>query len=256
MFKRAVTEIVGTELIALSPDEPLEAAIGLMREKRVSCVLAVDGDRVVGIMTERDLVKALPNGFDPAAPVRSLMSRPVSGIMENLTVEDACRMLTDGEIRHLAVLDARGALRGVITNSNVVDALAVEYMCENTLCSEIMNPAVVAVSPETPLGRAAELMVERRIGSVVAAEGDRPQGVVSERDLAHRGAELHGLLDRPISEFMSGPAVAVPPDGMVYKVILYMKQKKVRRVLIVDRDGRLLGIMSQSDLVKAYPRFL
>jgi len=256
MFKRSVSEIVGPDLIALAPDEPIEAAIGLMREKRVSCVLAVDGEKVVGIMTERDLVKALPNGFDPAAPVRSLMSRPVSGIMENLTVEDACRMLTDGEIRHLAVLDVKGALRGVITNSNVVDALAVEYMCENTLCSEVMNPAAVAVSPETTLKRAAELMIERRVGYVVAVDGDKPQGVVSERDLAHRASELVRLMDRPVSEFMSGPAVVVPPDGMVYKVILYMKQKRVRRVVVVDRDGRLLGIMSQSDLVKAYPRFL
>lgn len=256
MFKRAVSELVGTDLIVLAPDESLGSAVGLMREKRVSCVLAVDKGKVMGIMTERDLVKALPNGFDPAAPVRSLMSRPVSGIMQNLTVEDACRMLTDGEIRHLAVLDVHGALRGVITNSNVADALAVEFMCENTLCSEVMNPAVVSVSPETALGRAAELMIERRIGSVVAAVGDKPQGVVSERDLAHRAVGFPGLLDRPVSEFMGSPAVVVPPDGMVYKVILYMKQKRVRRVVIVDRDGRILGIMSQSNLVKAYTRFL
>jgi len=256
MFRRAVSEIVNPALAILTPDDAFAAALSLMREKGVSCVLAVAEERVAGILTERDVVKALAGLFDPGASLRSLMSRPVSGIMKDLSVEDACRMLTDGEIRHLAVMDHKGAVMGYISNSNVVDALAVEFMVENILCSEVMNPRVVTAPPDAPLSDVLKIMVDRRIGSVVVASGGKPAGVVTERDLTWRAHEAAGALDRPVSAFMTSPAVCVPPEGMVYKIILYMRQKSVRRVVVVDGSGLITGILTLSDMVKFHPRFL
>ncbi len=257
MFRRAVSEIVNPGLAMLSPDEPLAVALSLMREKGTSCVMAVSSEnKVVGILTERDVVKSLAGPFDTAAPMRFLMSRPVSGIMKDLSVEDACRMLTDGEIRHLAVMDNKGGLMGYISHANVVDALAVEFMCENILCSEVMNPRMAAVSPQTPLIETVKLMVERRAGAVAVLADGKPAGVVTERDLTRRATADAQVLTQPVSAFMTSPAVCVPPEGMVYKIILYMKQKGIRRVMVVNNAGLMVGGLSFADMVRFHPRFL
>ncbi len=53
----------------------------------------------------------------------------------------------------------------------------------------------------------------------------------------------------PLSPHMSSPVVSVPGEAMVYKVILFMRQKGVRRVAVVGADGLLAGLLTQRDIL-------
>ncbi len=255
MFKRTVEELVSPRLVSVAPDEMLGRAVILMAEENVSCILALAGDKPRGILTEQDVVRAVLAKTAPSETVESVMSAPVRGIMKGLTLEDACAMMTEDAIRHLVMMDAGASPEGLLSASNVVEALAVDFMCENTPCSQVMSGSVITAPPNHPLGEALAVMVEKKNNCLVVVESGRPTGVVTERILTRRAFGRPELLQGPLSALMRSPAVVVPADGMVYKIILYMKQKGVRLVTVVDGAGKTVGVMSLYDMVRHYRKF-
>jgi CBS domain-containing protein len=138
---------------------------------------------------------------------------------------------------------------------------------------DLMTPDVVTVPPETPVLAVARLLADRGIsaapvvdgqGQVVgvvteadlirrlAGEEDRPPGWLAslfsnqERD-AERYARTHGMTAR---DLMTAEVVAVDPDSLASHVAQLMEERGVRRVL-VTQEGRLKGIVSRADLLRA-----
>ncbi|HKT30926.1 MAG TPA: CBS domain-containing protein [Gammaproteobacteria bacterium] len=111
----------------------------------------------------------------------------------------------------------------------------------------------VATSGEdTRVAPAAQLMTERGVGSlVVLGRGGKIAGIVTERDILRRfarhGAQLGGMR---LAEIMSTPVETVQPDALIEDVLHRMTLKRFRHLPVVD-GGRLVGIVSIGDLVKA-----
>ncbi|HEY0707530.1 MAG TPA: CBS domain-containing protein, partial [Polyangia bacterium] len=101
---------------SVSPRASISDAIALMNEKNIGSVLVMDGERMVGIFTERDvLTRVVPRRLDPAKmPVSEVMTqRPVT-IAPTATVEEAMMVVSDTRRRHLPVVDG-GRVIGMIS---------------------------------------------------------------------------------------------------------------------------------------------
>lgn len=100
---------------AAGPGEPLAAAAASMRSRGVGALVVMDDDRLVGILTERDLLRAMADGLDPrATPVSACMTaRPQTVSVED-TSEGAARRMVDLGVRHLPVVED-GRVVGVIS---------------------------------------------------------------------------------------------------------------------------------------------
>lgn len=98
-------------------------AVRLMAEKNIGAVLVMDGDRVVGIFSERDFVRRVgAEGRDPATtPIEEVMTSKVLSIAPNATVEECLAVMTEKRLRHLPVVEA-GRLVGVISIGDAVKA--------------------------------------------------------------------------------------------------------------------------------------
>jgi CBS domain-containing protein len=114
---------------------------------------------------------------------------------------------------------------------------------------EIMTADVVSVSPDEPVERAIRAMVERDIGSVLVVEGDRAQGIFTERDLTRRILDDPDLLKRPVREVMSSPVHSTRQEAEIAQAFDLMNAKGVRRLAVVDA-GKLVGIVTERDLLK------
>ena len=140
--------------------------------------------------------------------------------------------------------------------------------------SELMNQNVVTVSPETSLKQVASVLTEQRISGVpvVGADG-RILGVVSEADIvlgeqgparAHSrllgwivdGGKADGerLAARSAGEAMTEPAITIRAGSDVSLAARRMTDAGVKRLPVVDRDDRVVGIVTRSDLVRAFAR--
>ena len=141
------------------------------------------------------------------------------------------------------------------------------------LIRELMPADVVTVPPSTPLKQAAELLASRRISGVPVVEPDgRVIGVLSEADVLvqERAAPRPGpgllalvfdpdaawrekLGARTVAEAMTSPAICIGPSRPVHAAAERMLDDGVNRLPVVE-DGRLVGIVTRADLVRAFVR--
>src|SRR5256885_8642300 len=116
---------------------------------------------------------------------------------------------------------------------------------------DVMTTKVVYLPTETTLAEAARTMREQDIGDVVVADGQKPAGMVTDRDIVVRAvAERCDPASTTIGEIMTRDLVTVRPDDSVQSAALLMRDHAVRRVLVCDDDKSLLGIVSIGDLAE------
>ena len=119
--------------------------------------------------------------------------------------------------------------------------------------SSIMTPDVVCAEPDRPAAQALFEMSQRRISCLVICEGAKPAGILTERDMVRFLANLKGGLgdDLMVQHLMSAPVVTARAQDTVDQVIALAHERRIRHVPIVDDSGALVGVVSQSDFLKA-----
>ncbi|WP_172204275.1 DUF294 nucleotidyltransferase-like domain-containing protein [Niveibacterium sp. COAC-50] len=117
----------------------------------------------------------------------------------------------------------------------------------------LVRRAPVTVTPEASVREALELMDAGRIGSVlIAAEDGIPQGILTFGDVLRRVVlSEEANLWRPVTEVMTPGVVKLGADATAYEAVLLMARRNVRYVTVMDRNGRLAGVVSRGDLYSA-----
>ena len=110
---------------------------------------------------------------------------------------------------------------------------------------------VYTVDAGDPVRTAIERMAERHIGALPVLENGRLAGIVSERDYARKVVLLgRNSLETSVSMIMSAPVVSVGPQQTVNDCMQLMTDKRIRHLPVVE-DGKLIGVISIGDCVKA-----
>lgn len=117
----------GKNVWSVEPDTPVFHALELMAEKNCGAVLVRKGERLVGILSERDYARKvmLKGKSSKDIPVKSIMSTKVVCIRPDQSIDDCMALMTDKRIRHLPVLE-NDKLVGVISIGDVVKAVISE----------------------------------------------------------------------------------------------------------------------------------
>ncbi|MFF8839438.1 CBS domain-containing protein [Streptomyces sp. NPDC015130] len=137
---------------------------------------------------------------------------------------------------------------------------------------EVMTHDVVTAAPETPFKQIARLFADHGVSAVPVVDADRRLlGVVSEADLLRSTAELPDLEGRwagvrllsqerglpdaeTASELMTSPTVTAQANWNLVETARTMQRKAVKRLPVTDETGRLVGIISRSDLLRPFLR--
>ncbi len=149
---------------------------------------------------------------------------------------------------------------------------ALERLSRGVTAAEIMTTEVVAVHLDTPVADVAAAMGQHGVSGVPVVDADhRVVGVISEKDfLSHMGVSeprnfmslvagclrTKGCVALPIKraqakDIMSAPAVTVTPDTTGRDIAALFTDRGINRVAVTDPEGRLLGLVSRGDIIKA-----
>lgn len=129
---------------------------------------------------------------------------------------------------------------------------------EEIAIATVMTTDIDVVEPGHSLVSILDRMRNEHLSCVPVVENGRPVGVISERDVVCALAgQLHGdLLPATAKELMSGPPITISESASVESGIRLQEDRGIRRLLVVDRDGRLVGVLIQSNLVEAQTQAL
>jgi CBS domain-containing protein len=124
----AVLARKGTGVVPIASTETVLTAATLMNERSIGGLVVADGNRVIGIFTERDILRRVVAAKkDPATTtVREVMTHPVAVCRPDTTVDECRAVMTSKRIRHLPVVDESG-LCGIVTIGDLLVQQAGEH---------------------------------------------------------------------------------------------------------------------------------
>jgi CBS domain-containing protein len=114
--------------------------------------------------------------------------------------------------------------------------------------SECMTPAVTTIAAGQTIRDAARLMAEKDVGAIPVAENDRLIGMITDRDIAVRAVCEGKAPDTPVREVMTPELMYCYDDEDVNHVARNMGDIQVRRLPVMSRDKRLVGIIALGDI--------
>ena len=118
-----------------------------------------------------------------------------------------------------------------------------------TVGALMSGPPITATTDET-VSAAAARMRERKVGAVVVAEGDRPVGILTERDLIRVAAEGVDAASATVGDWMTPDPDTVGPEEPVSKAFHALSERGYRHFPVVE-DGRLVGVVTRVDVLGA-----
>ena len=252
MCAKRLSEIMTPGVIGVSPETPVFEALDLLRNKNISCLLVLEDNEPVGIFTERKVVQlAAEQGLQlDSYSISDIMTSPVLTANRDIDIYSAYNLLSTYKIRHLVVVDNANKLCGVATQSNIVDHLGYEYFIEFKKIYQVMTRDLVTIPKHHTVVQTFKEMAKTSTSCLVIAENERPMGIVTERDLTRlliSGARIEEL---EVKDIMTHPVQTSHMTLPLLDAARIMKESRIRRIVVVDEDGKIAGLTTQSDIIK------
>lgn len=251
-------------LVSVQRDDDIGMASQLMAWARVRHLPVIDNDVVVGVFTERDLLRyrAETGGLGGLDPVGGFMTSPAEVIAPDADVVEASARIIAGRFGCLPVVDGT-ALVGMVTTTDLVGLHLTRPepngVREQPRVSMAMKRNPATVPPYYPLMEVVGIMVDRDVRHVpVTDEDGRVVGIVSDSDvrtaigdpveaLQHEFEELEEL---QVSTVMTTDVVTVREDAGLLDVARHFIDHRIGAIPVVDADGRLVGLVSYVDVLR------
>ena len=270
-----VGDFMHRNLETVLPESTIVTVAERMREKSLGSLLVEsddEGGRISGrsgIVTETDLIRrVLAKGIDPALTiVDQIVSSPLLTIAPTRPMLDASHLMEANHIRHLCVSD-KNDIVGIISMRDLarhfVDSEGGPVRdLDNVFrpLSVLMRTTMETIASERTVLEAAQVMAEKRIGSLLVLEAEKIAGIVTETDLVRKviAAGLSSS-NTSVRAVMTYPLIQIDINRTVRDASRLMAEARIRH-LAVTEDNKVVGLLSVRDLVKIVsvrdkPRFL
>jgi CBS domain-containing membrane protein len=265
-----VKELMRTRsLLSIRADDDIAMAAQLMRWGRVRHLPVLDKGTVVGVFTERDLLRyrAETGGEGGLDPVRRFMSSPAEVVTPDDDVSLALGLMVAGKRGCLPVVD-RHRLVGLLTATDLLGrdfAKTAAWSRERgaPTARNAMTFVPVTVTARQPLLEAIGLMVDYGVRHLPVVEDGRIVGILSDRDVrtavGDPGEALtqgrEGIEALEVGSVMTEDVLIVGDDASLAEIAQKFVDTRVGAIPVVDRQGTLLGIISYLDLIRALATF-
>ena len=191
-LEEPVSSIMTRGVVKAYYEETREDVVSKMIKFNVGGMPVVVEDEVVGIVTERDLLRTVSDRI-PDLLVRDVMTHDVVTVRIDETLLDLARRIIERGVRRLPVL-SQNRVVGVVSSMDIVKYIAssepfrhvVLGLVEEVMkarVADIASPSVITISPESRLSDAYRLMIERDVGMLVVSRSNELRGLITERDI-------------------------------------------------------------------------
>ena len=109
-----LADLMATDVLAVSPDTTIGDVARRLIERETSAAVVIEDGALVGVISERDLIRAIPDCCRPDTPVHQSMTRHVMTASPRTSVPEAMAIMTEGHFRHLPIVE-EGRVLGIVS---------------------------------------------------------------------------------------------------------------------------------------------
>lgn len=255
----AVYQAINRHPLTVTPDTLIPSVIQKMEQTHSSSVLVVNQGVLVGIFTERDLVNLIAKRISlDKVTILEVMSRQLIAI--SLTeLQDAVsvfNLMQQQHIRHLPVLDKSGLMFGLITMKTLRESLQPSDLLRLRRVKEVVIRQVNYAFPNYSLFQIVRLMAQEKVSCLVIAQTDNagvvlPVGIITERDIVRFHTLELDFYQTQAAMVMSTPLLPISPEDSLLQAYQLMNRHRIRRLVVCDEKGSLVGILTQRCILQA-----
>jgi len=251
-------DIMQCSVLTVGPDDSVYKAIGIFAEKHVSGLPVVDNTRLVGIISEKDVLRLMyETKFLPGA-VKDYMTKTVQSFDIQASVAEIGECLIKNAFRRVAII-RDNALTGIVSRSDLIRYGTRQLLppTDDEQCAaqqkipvarDVMQCGLLTVRKQTPLHEAADMLATRHItGLPVVDEALQLLGIITEKDVLraifaseNTGQTVANLMTENVTWFSQTDSMCDVCDCLI--------NNDFRRVPILDQ-GRLVGLISRADII-------
>jgi len=253
MIINDIKEILTTNIVSASPEITVAEGISIMTKNKISALILKENDELSGIFTERDVVRLAnrKNEFHKT-PIKTFMSKPVLTRQVNDDIFQIYGILKEKKIRHVVIVDANKEIEGIISQTDIINNLGMEFYVDFKTISQIMTKNVLTTKKDVLLFDALGKMEKNSASCIVIEEENSPIGILSERDATRLILNIDDLNPKTVGAVMTQPVKTISEEASIYDTAKIMKKNAFRRLVVVNEEGYLTGILTQSDIVKGF----
>jgi len=264
---RVLDLISSQKVLVANANDDLALALRLMMAAGSRHLPVVDGPTVVGVVTERDVMRRHAEVGSQAAggeKLRNVMTRPPVVVWAHDDLETARRIMLDRGVGCLPVLGSRDEIVGIVTRS---DLLRADVGPDRGTASRtetagmLMRRAPLTASTDDHLFDALARMELRGVRHLPVVNGDgHVIGMLSDRDVrtavgnqrlsSKAGSAADRLRTLRVADVMSRDPFVLPVEAAFGDVVKVFVDQKIGAVPVVNKDLRLVGIISYVDVLK------
>ncbi len=243
-----VAELMTSNADRVTPSATLAEAAALMVSAKISCVIVVDRNKVVGIVTEGDMMHAMRQHRDHSLPVTAIMTAPVHTVSAGCDFREAYRDAARHGIRHMVIVDEQGVPLGVVAETDIRRHLGLDFFRQLNNIDALMERNFPRLPASASLEEALTAMEAVRLTCVVVVDGKTPVGIVTEGDVVR--LYLNNKGNPTLGEVMTAPVATIAADSPLTDAAQRMLESGFRHLAVVDRNHHLVGLLTEHSLMR------
>jgi len=274
-----IMAIASREVVSVPPTIPIIGAAEKMTECGFRRLPVTDAGtrKLRGIVTAGDIIDMMGGGNKYnlvrkkhggnllAAineSVREIMTEKVVTIGTDAKIADAAALIVEKKMGGLPIVETGGILAGIVTERDVMKVFSTER--GQGLVEDIMSSSLKVTGPETPIGEATKEMIANRFRRLPVVKDDVLYGIITATDiLKYLGSgkvfermstgNVAEVMALPVRTLVSGSLHTIDPKKNINEAAREMLARNVGALPVIE-DARLVGLVTEFDLVKAFTK--
>lgn len=242
-----IGDIVQKSLVRSSFFISVRDAMGVMTSHGVSS-LVIEHETNRYIFSVEDLLAFIHSGGDSGMLLSEFPLKRISCMPSREKLLVLLEFMERSQQRYVGVTNESGVLIGIVTHTDILASIDPAVLLERRTIGDI-------ISRNEPVMFTRDWILEDVIhhfqkmeDAIIVVEGRRPIGIVTTKDvfkIISSGADT----ERPLEDYMTSPVITTPSSSTINEALLQLKQHEIKRAIVVDEDGLLIGVITQSQLV-------
>ncbi len=243
-----IGDIATCEVITVDINSTFEEAITKMLNSEHRNIIVVDGDKyfVVGVI---DILNLKTSKIDISTSLKDIQLTKVPTIKKSQNILEAIEYLNDS-IEYICVVNEDSTLYGLITHTDITENIDPDTLMDNYRLEDFLKLGrrMKWVKKDAKIFSLLEDMVSNLYDNVVVVEDLKPIGIFTTKDIMSL-IKNNIDLNVEIEKHMSSPVQSINKNFSIREALSFLKEKHFKRVIVVDDDGLLSGIISQKELI-------